>query len=138
MKWAFATGAVACMGGSVVLFNEALMDKKSKPSQVEHAGRALIGGDWEMLDMHGSTVTNKDFLGKYMLIYFGFTYCPDVCPRELKKLSGALDILKERGVREHVVPLFVSVDPARDGPEQVRQYVSQFHPEILGLTGSLQ
>merc|ERR1719238_627264 len=137
MKWAFAGGAVALMGGSVVIFNELLMNKKTKPSNVEHAGKPLIGGDWEMTDMNGNVITNKDFLGKYLLIYFGFTFCPDVCPRELTKLGKALEILENRGVADEVVPIMCTVDPRRDGPRQVAKYIGQFHPRLVGLTGSV-
>lgn len=80
-------------------------------------------------------MTDKDFLGKWNLIYFGFTHCPDICPDELQKLASAIDKIKENSGLE-VVPVFISVDPERDTVEQVREYVKEFHPKLIGLTGS--
>jgi protein SCO1/2 len=97
-------------------------------------GEALVGGPFSLVDHTGRRVTEKDFLGKYMLVFFGFTYCPDVCPAELQVMSAALDELGPRG--DNIQPVFVSIDPERDTPEVVRQYVENFHPRLVGLTGS--
>jgi protein SCO1 len=81
-------------------------------------------------------VTQEDFAGKYYLIYFGFTYCPDVCPISLMKTAKALDMVKAS--KEHayfdIVPIFVSVDPNRDSNERIEEYVKIFHPDLVGLT----
>jgi cytochrome oxidase Cu insertion factor (SCO1/SenC/PrrC family) len=77
-----------------------------------------------------------DFRGKLMLIYFGYTYCPDVCPTELQTMSEAIERLGPSG--DAVQPLFITVDPARDTPEQLKSYAENFHPRLLALTGSAE
>ncbi|GFP93824.1 protein sco1 homolog 1 mitochondrial [Phtheirospermum japonicum] len=99
------------------------------------AGKAAIGGPFNLIDHNGKPVTDKDFIGKWNLIYFGFTHCPDICPDELIKMAEAIDKIKKKSGME-VVPVFISVDPERDNVEQVREYVKEFHPKLIGLTGS--
>lgn len=99
-------------------------------------GTASIGGPFTLVDHTGKSVTEADFRGRFMLVYFGFTYCPDVCPTALSTMAGALDIIGAAAVR--VVPVFVSVDPERDTPEQLDMYVRHFHPSLVGLTGSAE
>jgi cytochrome oxidase Cu insertion factor (SCO1/SenC/PrrC family) len=98
------------------------------------SGTALVGGPFTLTDHNGKRVTDQDFRGKYMLIFFGFTYCPDVCPGELQVMSAALDELGAEG--EKIQPVFITIDPARDTPEAMKLYVSNFHPRMVGLTGS--
>lgn len=98
------------------------------------SGVALVGGPFTLLDQDGRRVTEKDFLGKYMLVFFGYTYCPDVCPTELQVMSAALDQLGAEA--ERIQPVFVSIDPARDTPEVLKAYVGNFNPRLLGLTGT--
>ena len=88
---------------------------------------------WMMEDTYGNVVTNSDMLGKFNLIYFGYTGCPDVCPTTLATVAEAMDLLGDRA--ELVVPLFVTVDPDRDTPTLMRDYVSFMHPSIVGLRG---
>ena len=97
-------------------------------------GRALIGGPFTLTDHTGRRVTDRDFAGRPMVIFFGFTNCPDVCPSGLQVLSAALDKLGPKA--EKLAPLFVSVDPERDTHERLAQYVKSFHPRIIGLTGT--
>lgn len=99
-------------------------------------GRALIGGPFTLTDHTGRRVTEKDFAGRPMVVFFGFTNCPDVCPSGLQVLSAALDKLGAKA--DKLVPIFISVDPERDTPEQLARYVQSFHPRILGLTGTPQ
>ena len=94
-----------------------------------------MGGAFTMLDQDGRTVTQGDFGGKLLVGYFGYTFCPDVCPTELGSIAAAMDLLTPAEA-ERATPLFVTVDPERDTPEQMKSYVSNFHPRMVGLTGS--
>jgi len=99
------------------------------------SGRAPVGGPFELTDQAGRRRTDADFRGKLVVLYFGYTYCPDVCPTELQSISLALD--KLGAAAEAVQPLFITVDPERDTPARLAEYVSSFHPRLIGLTGSL-
>ena len=101
----------------------------------QQSGKALIGGPFALTDHTGKSVTERDYSGKFMLVYFGFTYCPDVCPTELQHIAGALDIIGEQR-RKRLVPLFVTIDPERDTRELMASYVDNFHKDIVGLVGS--
>jgi cytochrome oxidase Cu insertion factor (SCO1/SenC/PrrC family) len=94
-----------------------------------------IGGSFNMVNQFGQPVTDADFRGRFPVYFFGFTFCPDVCPTELLTLAQVLDSLPD-DVSQALVPIFVSVDPARDTPDVMGQYVGQFHPRIVGLTGT--
>lgn len=100
------------------------------------SGKALIGGPFTLTDHRGKRVTEKDFMGKFSLVFFGYTYCPDICPAELQVMSAALDQLG--GNAKKVTPLFITIDPERDTVEQMNSYVSNFHEQLIGLTGSTQ
>lgn len=95
-----------------------------------------IGGPFTLVDHTGKTVTDRDFRGRFLLVFFGFTYCPDVCPTTLGALSEAIDLLGRDADR--IVPLFITVDPGRDTPEGLAEYVRRFHPAIIGLTGTAE
>ena len=95
--------------------------------------REPIGGPFALIDHNGKPRTNEEFRGKLMLVYFGFTYCPDVCPTDLQNIGLALDQLGPAG--ETIQPLFITVDPARDTAEHLKDYVPMFHPRLIGLTG---
>ncbi|MGE0415382.1 MAG: SCO family protein [Acetobacteraceae bacterium] len=97
-------------------------------------GRSMLGGPFTLVNGDGKTVTDRDFRGKYLLIYFGYTFCPDVCPTSLNTLATALDKLGPKA--DLIQPLFITVDPARDTPAVVKQYAAAFGPRIMGLTGS--
>ncbi len=97
-------------------------------------GLPAIGGPFELTDHNGNAVSNKTFAGKYMLVNFGFTYCPDVCPTGLTEISSTLELLGSEA--DKITPIFITVDPARDTPEQLKEYISFFHPRLVGLTGS--
>jgi len=93
-----------------------------------------IGGPFTLLDTAGKAVTDKDVLSKPSLVYFGYTFCPDVCPLDMARTAEAVDILEERGF--DVNPVFISIDPARDTPEVLADFASNLHPKMIGLTGS--
>lgn len=95
---------------------------------------ASIGGPFTLIDQHGRTVTDRDFRGRWLLVYFGFTYCPDVCPTSLARNGDAVTLLGDKG--KQVLPVLISVDPERDTPEKLKDYVVSFHPQAVGLTGT--
>ena len=93
-----------------------------------------IGGPFALTDTGGKSVTDKDLRGDYALIYFGYTFCPDVCPTTLNQVTEALDQLGPKAAR--IRPVFITIDPKRDTPEVMRQYVLAFSPSLIGLTGT--
>ncbi|EPQ59759.1 SCO1 protein [Gloeophyllum trabeum ATCC 11539] len=105
-----------------------LLEQREKELESRQYGRAHVGGPFSLSTHKGEPFTEKDLLGKWSLIYFGFTNCPDICPAELDKMStiypGAV-----------IQPIFISVDPARDSPAQIAKYLTDFHPRFVGLTG---
>lgn len=100
------------------------------------AGTPEIGGPFILVDQDGREVTEATFRGKYLLVFFGFTSCPDICPLSLDRFAEVLDLLGRDA--EAVQPLLISVDPERDTPAALKDYVASFHPKILGLTGSIE
>jgi cytochrome oxidase Cu insertion factor (SCO1/SenC/PrrC family) len=112
----FGGGAIGDAGGKVI-------------------GQALVGGPFSLTDQNGRRVSDKDFLGRPMLVFFGFTFCPDICPSGLQVMAAALDQLGPKG--EPIVPVFVTIDPERDTPEQLKSYLASFHPRMIGLSGTL-
>jgi len=102
--------------------------------RVTGQGFGSVGGPIALIDQAGKPITEKDFTGKYALIFFGYTSCPDVCPTELSTMAAALDQLGPKA--EGVVPVFITVDPERDTPQVVGQYAQAFHPRMVGLTGT--
>jgi protein SCO1/2 len=97
-------------------------------------GKPQVGGPFSLVDQNGNTFTHKDLLGKFSLIYFGFSMCPDICPEELEKMTLALKQLRKQG--KEVQPVFITCDPARDTPQVLKDYLAEFDENIIGLTGS--
>ena len=99
---------------------------------------ATIGGPFTLTDQNGSTVSDRDFAGKYRIMYFGYTYCPDVCPTDMQHLGAAMRLLDKQDptLSARIVPIFVTVDPERDTPAVLKQFVSAFYPRMVGLTGA--
>jgi protein SCO1/2 len=121
--------------GSLIGVGALMLNQESpNKNRVITSGQALIGGPFELVGKDGKTVTDKDFRGRYMLVFFGFTHCPDICPAELQVMSAALDDLGDKA--DQVVPIFITVDPKRDTPQLVTAYVENFGPNFVGLTGS--
>lgn len=100
-------------------------------------GQPTVGGPFELVNGDGEIVTEADFAGSHLIVYFGFTYCPDICPTELISIADALDLLAPAEAAR-VQPIFVTVDPERDTPEVVQDYASHFHERMIGLTGSAE
>jgi len=94
-----------------------------------------IEGHFSLTDDNGDAVTQQSYTGRYTLIFFGYTYCPDVCPTTLQTVAGVMDRLADQADR--VVPLFITIDPQRDTAAVLKDYVSNFHPALIGLTGSI-
>ncbi|MEQ9661401.1 MAG: SCO family protein [Parasphingopyxis sp.] len=124
-----AAAIAACSGGA----GEG--DAPPGPPPLEDAA---MGGPFELTSETGETVRDTDFAGQYRLIYFGYTFCPDVCPVDMQKLGQAMRALEERDadLAARVQPIFISVDPGRDTPEVLTEFTDSFHPRLLGLTGS--
>jgi protein SCO1/2 len=121
--------AGALLGAGILIFNTDMQGNR-----VVTSGKALVGGPFTLTGKDGKTVTDRDFRGRYMLVFFGFTHCPDICPAELQVMSAALDGLGKDA--DKVVPIFISLDPERDTPDVVTAYVENFGPNFVGLTGS--
>ncbi len=96
--------------------------------------RSAIGGPFALVDGNGRVVTDRDFRGKWMLIYFGYTHCPDACPTALQDMANAVDLLGAK--KKDVALVFITIDPARDTPAVMKDYVSNFNAPITGLSGT--
>lgn len=107
------------------------------PDGVDLRG-AAIGGDFTLTNPDGVAVSWNDFAGQYRLVYFGFTYCPDICPTDIQRLSQGLNQFEQARpeLAKQVQPIFISVDPERDTPQVMGEFVSNFHPRLIGLTGT--
>lgn len=104
---------------------------------VRTSGEADIGGSFTLNNHNETRVIDRDFRGQLMIVYFGYTFCPDVCPLDMVRLTAALDLLEGRGADLSLIqPLFITIDPARDSPRILSQFVAAFHPRLMGLTGS--
>lgn len=125
MLGAFLTGLVLC-AALIVLF------RSSFPT-LNGPQAAAIGGPFRLINQDGQTVTDQDLKGRPFLVFFGFTYCPEVCPTALFEISEILGKLGPDG--DHVRALFITVDPERDTPQVLKDYLSSFDPRLSGLTG---
>jgi len=126
----FMVAAIFLIVGITMRLPQLLDDSDS-----ESTGQVAIGGAFELVDHNGKIVTNEDLKGTYSLIYFGYTFCPDVCPTGLQTAAMALDMLPTKQANK-VIPIFITVDPERDTPEVMGEYTKHFHEDLVGLTGS--
>jgi len=126
-------------GAGVIAGTNAYKDEKVKKvmqNSQQVIGEAAVGGPFELIDQDGKRFTDKNLLGEFAILYFGFTFCPDICPDELEKLANAIDLVEKKiGVK--VQPVFISIDPDRDTPPKVKEYIKEFHPRLIGLTGDM-
>ncbi len=109
-------------------------DKYAQCKNSAVAGGNELGGPFELVNAEGQTVTDTDVITEPSVLYFGYTFCPDVCPLDVARNASAIDVLAERGMS--VTPVFISIDPARDTPEVVGEFADNMHPKMIGLTGS--
>ena len=108
------------------------------PAATAPLAGAAIGGPFALVDGAGRTVTDRSFEGQWRIMYFGYTFCPDVCPTDAQNIGAGLKLVEQEkpALGAKVTPVFVTVDPARDTPAVVRQFTAAFHPRMVGLTGS--
>lgn len=109
-----------------------------RPAGAMDIAGTQVGGPFTLTNQDGERTTEATFAGDYKLIYFGFTYCPAICPTELQKMARTLRILEQGNpeLAQKIQPIFISVDPGRDTPEVVKDYIGLFHPRLVGLTGT--
>uniref|UniRef100_A0A8C3T051 Synthesis of cytochrome C oxidase 2 n=1 Tax=Chelydra serpentina TaxID=8475 RepID=A0A8C3T051_CHESE len=125
----------AALGGWLYLRSE--KGRQQKLQRVQELKKLAIGqGDFHLVDHTGRPRSKAHFLGQWVLLYFGFTHCPDICPEELEKMSQVVRLLDQEPRLPRVQPIFITVDPERDDVAAVAKYVQEFHPRLLGLTGS--
>jgi protein SCO1/2 len=130
--------AVAALGfvaiTYVIAFGFGEDDKYAQCKNSVVASGEDLGGPFELVNAAGQTVTDVDVITEPSLLYFGYTFCPDVCPLDVSRNAAATDVLEERGMS--ITPIFISVDPARDTPQVVGEFADNMHPKMIGLTGS--
>ncbi|WP_299193917.1 SCO family protein [uncultured Litoreibacter sp.] len=131
-----AVGLVALMIGVPTYLTLTANDGEDQFAQCSQGAVAGgdIGGPFELVSETGATVTERDVITEPTLVYFGYTYCPDVCPLDAARNAEAVDVLKEQGV--DATPVFITIDPERDTPEVLAEFTDVMHPKMIGLTGS--
>ncbi|EGC28631.1 hypothetical protein DICPUDRAFT_159915 [Dictyostelium purpureum] len=129
---------VALLSGTCgwLYYDHLMTKKRQRQNEIKTYGTSSVGGPFVLIDENGKPFTDLDLRGKYGLLYFGFTFCPDVCPAELSKMSRVVKNLENNGLGDSIVPVFITIDPWRDTVEQVKQYIEEFHPKFKGLTGT--
>lgn len=133
---AFVGGIACAAGGWTWFLREPEQRSAAALMDVVMWNKEPIGGSFTLIDHNGTPRRDADFRGKLLLVYFGFTFCADVCPIDLQSIATALDRLGPAS--DAVQPLFITVDPEKDTPEQLKGYVSLFHPRLIGLTGDMR
>merc|ERR1712137_435360 len=123
-------------GGISTVAYEYLKKQRFEEMKMKSVGQAAIGGPFSLFDHHGRFVSDVHMRGKFMLLYFGFTWGPDICPTELTKMGSVLDMMEKDSTIDRLKPMMISVDPWRDTVGQLKQYVREFHPKLIGLTGT--
>ncbi|PZQ47243.1 MAG: SCO family protein [Micavibrio aeruginosavorus] len=121
------------LAGAIAYF-QLSADVKSEPGDLIAVTSDAFGGPFSLVDQNNQPVSEKSWPDQYKLIYFGFTYCPAICPTELGKITAAMNTLGDVGKK--IQPIFVTVDPERDTPAKMKDYVTLFHPSLVGLSGT--
>ncbi|XP_060069824.1 protein SCO1 homolog, mitochondrial-like [Ylistrum balloti] len=138
MSWkAFGVMTLCCCGlYAIYEYFEQERKKEKMKAAYKNVGSPQIGGSWILTDHNGIQRSSKEFKGTWLLIYFGFTHCPDVCPDELEKIAAVVKHFNSKPAGPKIKPLFVTIDPERDTKEIMKKYCEEFTPELLGLTGT--
>lgn len=132
------------MRSTLLLIMAALLAGCSGPASEQNARPPLegarIGGAFTLTNQDGQSVSDTDFAGKYRVIYFGYSFCPDICPVDLQKLMRGLSLFEKENpeLGAKVQPIFITIDPDRDTPEAIKPFVERYHPRLMGLTGTPQ
>ncbi|XP_047615171.1 protein SCO1 homolog, mitochondrial [Phacochoerus africanus] len=127
------------IGGALLAGMKYLKKEKTEKLEKERQrsiGKPLLGGPFSLTTHTGEPKTDKDYLGQWVLIYFGFTHCPDICPEELEKMIQVVDEIDSIPTLPNLTPLFITIDPERDTEEAIANYVKEFSPKLIGLTGT--
>ena len=111
--------------------------EQAAPAERPPLEGAAIGGDFTLTGEDGTPVSWKDFAGKYRIVYFGYTYCPDICPTDVQRAMAGLKAFEAEhpSLGADIQPLFISIDPERDTPAVLREFTDNFHPRLIGMTG---
>ena len=139
VRWLAAMAALAWLAAALPPASPGAQEAPKRRSAAELMdvlmwNREPVGGPFTLTDQTGRRRTDGDFRGRLMLVYFGFTYCPDICPTDQQEMSRAVNLLGAEG--EAVQPIFITLDPERDTADHLATYVDLFHPRLVGLTGS--
>ncbi|MCD1636712.1 SCO family protein [Martelella mediterranea] len=128
--WIVVAAATLTLGGTYLVRTIGFRE----PPRPIIVGEAAVHSEFSLTDHNGNRVTEANFRGRWQLVFFGFTHCPDVCPTTLAYMAEVLDRIGNQS--QHIAPLFITVDPTRDTPEVMAEYVRAFHPDLIGLTGT--
>jgi len=133
-------GLVAILLALAIIAAAVLLWRSQAAPPTGNLSGSDIGGRFALEDGRGQKVTNESLKGRWQLVYFGFTYCPDICPTDVQKMAQAVRLLEKAEPKKaaRLVPIFISVDPERDTPAIASEFAAQFHPRMLGLSGSPQ
>ncbi|KAL3862466.1 hypothetical protein ACJMK2_008430 [Sinanodonta woodiana] len=136
--WGMKVLAVAMGGGCIMFYNSLKNEKELKLAQERNETLKEIGmgGSWTLVDHNGNMKTSEDLRGQWLLIYFGFTHCPDICPDVLERMVKITEKIDYITRLPNITPVFITVDPARDTVAAIRKYIKEFSPKMIGLTGS--
>uniref|UniRef100_A0A8B9IAN0 Synthesis of cytochrome C oxidase 1 n=1 Tax=Anser brachyrhynchus TaxID=132585 RepID=A0A8B9IAN0_9AVES len=138
VSWRSLVATFIVCGGLLVAMKKMKKTKEEKLEKERNRGigKPLLGGPFSLVNHEGQPKTNKDYLGQWVLIYFGFTHCPDICPDELEKMIEVVDEIDRIPSLPNLTPLFITIDPERDNEEAIARYVREFSSKLIGLTGS--
>ncbi|KAE8443098.1 hypothetical protein EG329_002342 [Mollisiaceae sp. DMI_Dod_QoI] len=147
--WPFSAlaGLLFLSSGAALIFyfryEKARMERKRVAEAAKGVGRPKVGGPFTLIDHNGKEFSAEDMRGRYSLVYFGFSHCPDICPEELDKMAQMIDQVNESPImqkmgegKDKLLPVFITCDPARDTPAVLKTYLEEFHKDIVGLTGT--